>query len=1131
MKKDILKIAGVKSEKDFYRKYPTEEAFMAEHGGKFKKAAMGKSMVNKQLIQLTDFANPPQAQEGWIGRAASANLNFWEKCAMAQGAGSKGAGMIGFDSKSSKYKNPYEEMSDIKSYSKDERKAFEKSRPQDVELSDWVAFNRDASRMNALLKNPDYSKYTDSTGTLKPEYQNSATQFDPYYLYYKPAFADKTSVTPEDIMKFQQSQPGGISGYKELVNRRYMPKREYGGELSKKAQGGVRISPPNFTQADMNINQQFSAGVGFPNVTQQTMQQMQYNWGTSTPALNIQQPQQPQQDVEVTEIEPRIDANKIQSGLQFTSTLGQNYQKIRGAIEEQKKAKLMRELSPLIARASSTRPEQIERRYVRPEDTVNTGEEMFPIYGVGTNILARDGKMVGGIPGEIANTFAPNTLYDDLGYEPLNDSERYKQFMYGGKMNTAEGGASLGMIQEGVNTAGDIAAFIIDARTRKLNKQSQQFLNQAAFQSGMQGLQQGQYQSYMKDGGSTSPYAWMSHTWQPQVIASFGEHKLKDLLAPPKDADMLRAGGHLKEYTAPSERAMSTERPMMQMGGELQTHWGGYAEPMSYNPYLPEGGETIMFRGQSHDESDGRGNTGIGITYGQNPVEVERGEPAIKMKDGSGGDSSLVVFGNLKIPDMLGDPAAKGKNFKRYVADLSKQEEKQNKLVDKSVTAIDGMDIQTPFDRLAFNSLQSNVMGANMKLKDYAEKKMDASALQTAMNDTIEEFGLKTTDKGNIMAKLGANILKVQDGRKLSRLEALSEVPRGQRKEKIYYGGVTDKDLERMKSENPWYDWSSFNPAKKGDVEDFQKQFNKKATELGVNVRLQEDDKLGKQTISARGLYDQGPMQTLNLPEIKLLGRKPETPVQQQETVETSYKPNPLMNIIGQVLPYLRPSDAEELDPNQLAGEMYAMATNQLEPVRAQLFQPQLGVPYDISLQDILNENEASFRSQQRMVGYNPAAQSQLNAQKYAANQRVLGEQFRLNQAMKDQVYRENRNILNQAQLQNLGILDQQYVRQEEAKSKTKATTQAALNSVAAKYAQNKLENRTLQTYENLYNYRYDPRFRAMNMNAPVDFQQMIANASPAELAQYRKALDEKSKKSDTKSTRNGSILKAMKNL
>lgn len=106
-----------------------------------------------------------------------------------------------------------------------------------------------------------------------------------------------------------------------------------------------------------------------------------------------------------------------------------------------------------------------------------------------------------------------------------------------------------------------------------------------------------------------------------------------------------------------------------------------------------------------------------------------------------------------------------------------------------------------------------------------------------------------------------------------------------------------------------------------------------------------------------------------------------------------------------------------------------------------------------------------------------------LNAQKYEANQKVLGEQFRMNQAMKDQVYAANRNILNDAKLKNLAIYDQQYQRQAQARSNTKATTQAALNSIASKYAQNKLENRTLGVYENLYNYRFDPSGRAINMN------------------------------------------------
>ena len=64
MKDQILKIAKVKSEKEFYKKYPTEEAFMAKHGKAFKKAAMGTAMVEKQLNQLTDFGNPREAAYG-----------------------------------------------------------------------------------------------------------------------------------------------------------------------------------------------------------------------------------------------------------------------------------------------------------------------------------------------------------------------------------------------------------------------------------------------------------------------------------------------------------------------------------------------------------------------------------------------------------------------------------------------------------------------------------------------------------------------------------------------------------------------------------------------------------------------------------------------------------------------------------------------------------------------------------------------------------------------------------------------------------------------------------------------------------------------------------------------------------
>ena len=246
------------------------------------------------------------------------------------------------------------------------------------------------------------------------------------------------------------------------------------------------------------------------------------------------------------------------------------------------------------------------------------------------------------------------------------------------------------------------------------------------------------------------------------------------------------------------------------------------------------------------------------------------------------------------------------------------------------------------------------------------------------------------------------------------------------------------------------------------------------------------------------------------------------------------------INMINSILPNFRPSDAEGLDTAQLYPEMFAMANNQVSPVQAQTFQPDLGIPYDISYQDQLNANQADYRAAQRTMGYNPAAQANLNAQKYQANQSVLANQFRANQEMKDKVYGENRNILNQAKLTNLGIFDKQYERQTEALANTKATTQAALNSISDKYAKNKLENRELKTYENMYNYRFGKSGRAQNMNPFAEFDTEYKGASAEELdaiSAYKKAKEKReaaAAKKDAKETdkkRNGSIVKSYKNI
>jgi len=1127
----MLKIAGVKSEKEFYKKFPTEEAFMAKHGKAFKKAQIGAYMTSD---------------------AAPA---------------------------------PYTPLNVADMYS-------------DVNYS--------------------------LTGMTDAERRQLA--------------ALQTQEPAKKGKKIPKAQPG----FQQYANTQFG------------FQGTPRIPTGGLPRIQTPTRETLMAG--------------------TSPAKTITPSATPTAMKGAFNAAPYIEsAGDIIQGIQMLK-------EEKDALQQ---ARQQEQLTGVFAQAAASRPmQQPRRQYVRPEDVVLQPQQMFPSYGVGTNVLAQDGAMIGGNPTEIMNVYNPGTMYTDLGYEPLNDSNKMKAFQKGGKLTQAKfgnqnwmqgtqfanimgeqgggqlasslgeyatggpsGGSKLGKgIGSAAGTAffgpvgglvgGAVGSFIggaLDQKQEKIEaageRRDKNISNIVGQSTGM--AIQNMNRSFMQDGGTTSPYAWMSHTWQPQVITTFGEHKVKDLLTPPKDADMLRAGGHLKEYTPPSARAMSTERPDMQMGGELKTHWGGYAETLSENPYLPEGGETIMFRGQSHDESDGKGNTGIGITYGNNPVEVERGEPAVKLQDGTTGDSNLTVFGNIKITnafaDMLSDPKAKGKKFKTYVADLSKQENKQNKLIDKSVEQLDSLDVQTSFDKLALGTLQANMEGANAKLKDLAKKKMDAASLQNAINDTKEEELLNITDKGDVLAKKGANIPKAQRGKSMSARAALRNVdpkiqglfdllasknydvyatsglrpgaatnqgnPSRHAKgeamditfpglnDKAYEAILNDQDVVRYMLQNditaineydaaaqsatgasgphihfgfdkgtalsdkfrneaknkypdalasvsdtglPGFDPTNYNYLKslyeeakkegKGPaVLRFQQEYHRLAPDYAKSVlsgypvtsygkrkgfdvsdlNQNLDSIFGKRTEQYMAALDGGMKGTTagtvadvkTLTEAVLPPGKRVTKKDMTEITVNPYKRSLMMDAFNRILPFLRPSDIEELDANQLTGEMYALSQNQVEPVYAQKFIPELGTPVDISLQDILNENQATYNATQRQVGYNPAALASLNAQKYQANQRVLGEQFRMNQAEKQRVYGENRNLLNQAKLQNLQTLERQADKQAMALSKTKATTQAALNSIASKYAQNKLENRTLAIMENMYNYRYDPSFRAMNMN------------------------------------------------
>ena len=796
MKDQILKIAKVKSEKEFYKKYPTEEAFMAKHGKTLQKAAMGTKMVNKQLKQLTDFSNPPIAQAG----------------------------------------------------------------------GSWA---------NVGIPGLSTATYDASTGLVNNA-SGVVSKSDTAAL----GFADKAP---------------GAGGF----------------DMAGAAMAGLNALP------------------------------------------------------------------KIIGGIQAIGSQKKNIRKAEQAAK----------ISDIVAQAAESKQVGVQKHnFVRPEDSLLTGAIAG---GSGTNYLAANGT-------EIQNTYTPGTLYSDLGYEPLNDSN-LKQY--------AEGG-------------------------------------------------------------------WMNPEYNPQVIAKFGEYDVKDLLKPPHDADMLRAGGHLKEYTPPSEEAMYTGRGQFAMGGDLQVH-RGKAEPISYNPFLPEGGETVMFRGPSHDDG------GMPISYGQNGVEVEGGEPAVKLQDGGSPDGNLVVFGNMKIDDMaakeIGIDSAKGKKYKNFINDLSKFEKKQNKTVNKGTELVNLADTNDPFDQLAMNSGQAMIMGGNAKLQKAAAVKQNTAAVQNAILDTAKQLGVKSDalaegrlikDKKSNMAKFGAKMETAQAG---------------------YH----------------------FDPITKQMVLDDYSDYTESAP-----VASQFVDETG--------------------------GDLPNSPIGKLFTADQIAKGkgkggtnwgDVAQTIMSNAMPLFRPTDQEPLDPSQLMPEYFALASNQLEPVRAQQYRPRLKEAYSLSLQDQLNEVDQQARAAQRMAGNNAAAQAQIAAQAAEQKNKIRGEQLRMNQGLQMGVYNENIGALNQAQAQNLQILDQQYARQAQAKSNTKAQTQAALSSIASKIAQNKLENRQLGIYENLYNYRFGPRGQAINFNDPYRFNMEGTGKTNQPTAPEGYEFVTELKKKKEEKSRNGSIVKALKNL
>jgi len=1151
MKAEILKIAGVKSEKEFYEKFPNKEAFMKVHSKEFKKAKRGASIQDKgqikKLEQLLDFGNPPQAEIGaYVGGQSSAigtpiNLQgIYDKYDMSL-TGSTNA--------------LREEAANKKAALAASTKG---SGAAGGGLGDIVG------KIGNVIGNMGADPVARHGKKLHQAGDGNGV---PYYL-------NPNSANPA---------PGPFNGY---TNPQDYAQSMYNPNAANQTQANATaaIVPP--------YSPSYTGPYDPAAVNAQTSQTSQ-----TTPAI------------------PNMNSNKKESssfdfakGLPLVGGIISGVQQLQEEKEQRRKAEQMRDLSGLTLRATqSSAMMQPERRRYTTADQYTTSSTQ----GRGTNFLAKDGMQVGGNLTEIQNMYSPGDLYSDLGFEPLNDSTTVKRFDDGGFMSQFAGAGGGDLISSGLTAGygenaggnigknigktagkalgnaivpglggvvggmlggigGDVLGRIFDKNPQRIKKaqdQTQQNLQTAALTSGAQSVQN-QYSAYIKNGGLI-PYAedgWVSHDWQPQVITTFGEHKMSDLLRPDPTMDTLRTGGHISQnHFYPQDRYA--------LGGEIKTHWGGRAETMSQNPYLPGTGETVMFKGQTHEEADRYGRTGIGVSYGRGnhddytqyaedgtegaaDVEVETNEPAVELIDPETGDKNMEVYGNLIVSrgaaNYIGDPKAAGKKYKHYVRDLTKTESKQNTIVEKATDGMSSLEILTPIDQFKANTFIAQHLGGNMKLKDIAAKKTNAATYQNGTNETSEELGIVADDFAKGKIKFDKN-----------NTTAMGK-----------YGiEVADKGKKKKKSAPaaiPNIKWQNLSPDIAPELNAYEKQLQEAEAQqalktmppeytpiqgtptLGMSdAEIAYEKQYGNLSKNKQLVFDEGIYDALNSKKNKKKNPydaamysawfKGKYPGYVPTTTENQ-RFNDLVTFGNQALEYLRPSDQEALDPTQIAPEMAALAMNQLQPVEGyQMYTPMVQQEGPrISLQDQLNANQADFNAMQRQVGYNPTAMATLAAQKYAANSAILGKQTEMNQlgdySARDKAY----STFNDAQLKNQAMLREQAAKRSAAQSATKAESLAALSSIADKQLKNKLENRKLGIMENMYKYRFDKKGRAVNMNPLMQWTNATVDqgddllASDSEIPtfdQYQK-LVEASKAAKKKSTsRNGSIVKAIKGL
>lgn len=492
-----------------------------------------------------------------------------------------------------------------------------------------------------------------------------------------------------------------------------------------------------------------------------------------------------------------------------------------------------------------------------------------------------------------------------------------------------------------------------------------------------------------------------------------------------------------------------------------------------------------QFNGPSHEQG------GIPIRYGGKQVEVEGGETAYQSANGD-----LNIFGNLKIP---------GTNMKFKAAGkmLGKAEDTITKKLQKAQAIIENSDPQDKFATLSFNSAQlqqtalqgqqDNVNSLKEKLSLLQERVLSysgenpAKARKGAVLDQEDpkkklkpSMAQRHNNPGNIKFAdwLGRRYGAVKgehssDGDNFARFPDMAtglKAMRGLLKGPGYKKLSVEKALQRW-TNSPGYniDLGELKDKTVGGLNDgdlkrvmdiITQGEDSKLYDLDTLVSIRRDDPDFDITIAPPAL----PTKTPDVPQTPgtYVNNPPET-----NKSTTPVKPKvPLTGIVEP--PSTQKNHPNPLQFNQIAPELLALG-DRPDFVPGQRYEPNLYQPYQVSFQDRLNENQATFNRVAQQTGNNPSAISLLAGQKYQADSAILADEFRTNQAVTNDITNKNIALLNDAQLKNLQLADTQFVRQSQAVANTRQNIYNAINSVASKIGQNRLETRTYNAASSLF--------------------------------------------------------------